>query len=84
MEKHGKLLRQYGNRHFNLKFNPLDAASPHTAGDVQVLTLTPNTPAGLLNHWQLGMGLNMTSFASSRAMTQRLRTKSLNARVTRN
>lgn len=60
MGKHGKLLRQYGNRH--LKFNPLGAASLCTAGDVQVPTLTPT---GLFNHWQLGRGHNMTSLASS-------------------
>ena len=34
-------------------------------GDVQVPTLTPNTPTGLFNHWQLGRGHNMTSRASS-------------------
>ena len=83
-EKHGKLLWQY---HFN--FNSLDAASLCTKGDVQVLTLAPNTTIGLFNHWRLGRGHNMTLLASSLfqsndTMWQQVQMKSLNAKVTQN
>lgn len=44
--EHGKLLRQYGKRHFNLTFiqyvQSLDAASLYTAGDVQVPNSNPH------------------------------------------